>query len=202
MKNFVSFPITTLAFVAVCLIQLTCAEASVNFLGVAAGDATSGDVIVWTRAKDESNPQPIAINVQISTDPSFIAGVTATLLAGTADSATDYTVKANVGGLQSGTVYYYRFQTLDAAVTSNVGKVKTALDAKTAVGVHFAFSGDCDGLIRPYALASQLPAKNLDFFMFNGDTEYETSASIGSPAVQSTGNIPDPTVVVATIVNQ
>src|SRR5262249_59172410 len=51
--------------------------------------------------------------------------------------------------------------------------------------------------IRPYALASQIPAKNLDFFMFNGDTEYETSASIGSPAVHSTGNIPDPAVAVA-----
>ena len=34
--------------------------------------------------------------------------------------------------------------------------------------------------------------------MFDGDTEYETSASIGSPAVHSTGNIPDPTVLVPT----
>jgi phosphodiesterase/alkaline phosphatase D-like protein len=66
------------------------------------------------------------------------------------------------------------------------------------VPVHFGFSGDCDGLIRPYALASQVPTKNLDFFMFDGDTEYETSASIGSPAVHSTGNIPDPTVTVPT----
>ena len=198
MKNFVSFPITALAFVAGGMIQMTCADASVNFLGVAAGDATSNDGIVWTRAKDESNPQPTGINVQISTDQAFSPGVSTTLLAGTADSATDYTVKANVGGLRSGTVYYYRFQTLDAAVTSNVGKFKTAPDAKAAVPVHFAFSGDCDGLIRPYALAGLVPAKNLDFFMFDGDTEYETSASVGSPAVHSTGNIPNPAVTTAT----
>ena len=51
-----------------------------NFLGVAAGNATSDDVIVWTRAKDESNPQRTAINVQISTDPTFSAIATATLL--------------------------------------------------------------------------------------------------------------------------
>jgi phosphodiesterase/alkaline phosphatase D-like protein len=121
-----------------------------------------------------------------------------TLLAGTADAPSDYTVKTNIGSLQSATVYYYRFQTLDASVTSNVGKFKTVPDAKAKVAVHFAVSGDCDGLIRPYALASQVPAKNLDFFMFDGDTEYETSASIGSPAVTSTGNIPDPTVTVAT----
>src|SRR5262245_2071701 len=33
--------------------------------------------------------------------------------------------------------------------------------------------------------------------MFDGDTQYETSASIGSPAVTSTGNIPDPGVTTA-----
>jgi phosphodiesterase/alkaline phosphatase D-like protein len=197
MKNFVSFRVIALAFILGLITQPTRADASVNFLGVAAGDATTDDVTVWTRAKDESNPQPTAVNVQISTDPTFSTGVT-TLLAGTADATTDYTVKANIGGLSLGTVYYYRFQTLDAGVTSNVGKFKTVPGAKAKVAVHFAFSGDCDGLIRPYALASQVPAKNLDFFMFDGDTEYETSASIGSPAVHSTGNIPDPAVIVAT----
>lgn len=197
MKNFVSFRIIAVAFVVGCITQLTCADASVSFLGVAAGDATTDDVTVWTRAKDESNPQPTAINVQISRDPTFTSGVN-TLLAGTADAPTDYTVKTNVAGLESATLYYYRFQTLDASVTSNIGKFKTVPDAKAKVAVHFAFSGDCDGLIRPYALASQVPAKNLDFFMFDGDTEYETSASIGSPAVHSTGNIPDPTVIAAT----
>ena len=198
MKNFISFPIIALAFVAGYLLQMSSANAGVNFLGVAAGDATTDDVILWTRAKDESNPQPTAINVQISTDPIFTEGATTTLLAGTATGATDYTVKANVGGLQAGTVYYYRFQTLDTVDTSNAGKFKTAPDPKASVSVHFAFSGDCDGLIRPYALAGQVPAQNLDFFVFDGDTEYETSASIGSPAVHSTGNIPNPAVTTAT----
>ena len=197
MKNFASFRTIALAFIAAFVTQVTCAYASVSFLGVAAGDATTSDVTVWTRAKDEVSPGPTAVNVQISTDPNFISGVT-TLLAGTADATTDYTVKTNIGSLQSATVYYYRFQTLDASVTSNPGKFKTAPDAKAHVPVHFGVSGDCAGLIRPYALASRVPLKNLDFFMFDGDTEYETSASIGSPAVTSTGNIPDPTVIVPT----
>lgn len=187
MKNFVSFRTTALAFFAALITQVTSADASVAFLGVAAGDATTNDATVWTRAKDEISPGPTQLNVQITTDPNFITGVT-TLLAGTADATTDYTVKTNLGSLRAATLYYYRFQTLDASVTSNVGKFKTAPDAKAKVAVHFAVSGDCDGLIRPYALASQVPAKNLDFFMFDGDTEYETSASIGSPAVTSTGN--------------
>jgi phosphodiesterase/alkaline phosphatase D-like protein len=197
MKNFVSLRIAAFTFIAGCILTATCADASVNFLGVAAGDATTNDVTVWTRAKDESNPQPTAINVQISKDQRFRHEVT-TLPAGTADSSTDYTVKVNVAGLESQKVYYYRFQTTDGSVTSIVGKFKTAPDSREHAPVHFAISGDCDGLIRPYALASQVPEKKLDFFMFDGDTEYETSASIGSPAVHSTGNIPDPTVVVAT----
>jgi phosphodiesterase/alkaline phosphatase D-like protein len=197
MKNFVSLRIATLVLVTGYMLKTTGADADVTFLGVAAGDATTNDVIVWTRAKDEVNPQPTAINVQISQDPLFITGVT-TLPAGTAGSPTDFTVKSNLGGLEPGTVYYYRFQTTNASVTSNVGKFKTAPNPTANVPVHFGFSGDCDGLIRPYALASQVPAKNLDFFMSDGDTEYETSASIGSPAVHSTGNIPDPTVIVPT----
>jgi len=197
MKNFVSFRVVTLALVAGYMLKTTSADADVTFLGVAAGDATTNDVTVWTRAKDEANPQPTAINVQISQDPTFITGVS-TLPAGTAGSPTDYTVKSNVGGLEPGTVYYYRFQTTNASVTSNVGKFKTAPNPTANAPVHFGFSGDCDGLIRPYALAGQVPARNLDFFMFDGDTEYETSASIGSPVVHSTGNIPDPTVTVPT----
>jgi phosphodiesterase/alkaline phosphatase D-like protein len=192
MKNFVSLRITAFTFIAGCILTATCADATVTFLGVAAGDATTSDVTVWTRAKDESMPQPTAINVQISQDPTFMSGVT-TMLAGTADAPTDYTVKKNIVGLDSGTIYYYRFQTTGGSpVTSIIGKFKTVPDSTLRVPVHFAFSGDCDGLIRPYALASRVPAKNLDFFMFDGDTEYETSASIGSPAVHSTGNVPDP----------
>jgi hypothetical protein len=49
-----------------------------------------------------------------------VGTVVTTLVAGTAGSPTDYTVNANVEGLESGTVYYYRFQTTDASVISNV----------------------------------------------------------------------------------
>src|SRR5215471_1270177 len=189
MKNFFSLRTTALVFAA--WFMISTADADLTFLGVAAGDAATNDVIVWTRAKDESNPQSTDINVQITTDPTFTSGVS-TMLAGTATALTDYTVKANIGSLESGTVYYYRFQTTDGLITSNVGKFKTVPDPMASVAVRFGVSGDCDGLIRPYALASMVPEKNLDFFMFDGDTEYETSASIGSPAVTSTGNIPNP----------
>jgi phosphodiesterase/alkaline phosphatase D-like protein len=119
MKNF--RPFQTIAVVVAAGLIIETANADLTFSGVAAGDATTNDVIVWTRAKDESNPQPTNINVQITTDPTFTSGVS-TLLAGTAAGLTDYTVKTNIGTLQSGTVYYYRFQTMDGLITSNIGK--------------------------------------------------------------------------------
>src|ERR1700719_1683381 len=122
-------------------------HAEVSFLGVASGDASSDDAIVWTRAKDEAHPQPTAVNVQISTDATFKEKVT-TLFAGSADAPTDFTVKANLARLSPGTTYYYRFQTLNGAVTSNAGKFKTTPDPRKNPALHFAFSGDCDGLIR------------------------------------------------------
>src|SRR5262249_4267246 len=69
MKNFFSLRTTALVFAAGFMIST--ANADLTFLGVAAGDATTNDGIVWTRAKDESNPQPTDINVQITTDPTF-----------------------------------------------------------------------------------------------------------------------------------
>src|SRR5215813_10519849 len=94
MKKLFSLRNAALFFAAGFLI--TTADADLTFLGVAAGDATTNDVIVWTRAKDESNPQPTDINVQITTDPTFGTGVS-TILAGTATALTDYKVKTNIG---------------------------------------------------------------------------------------------------------
>ncbi|PYK62604.1 MAG: hypothetical protein DME50_19050, partial [Verrucomicrobia bacterium] len=60
MKNFISLRIATLALFTGYMLKTTDAHADLTFLGVAAGDATTSDVIVWTRAKDEADPQPTA----------------------------------------------------------------------------------------------------------------------------------------------
>ena len=189
------FKLAVLAANAIeCLIGGGSLFGQISFTGVAAGDASDTDAIIWTRAVDSVSPADTSVTGQISTDAAFSSIFASST--GIATSATDYTVKFNATGLSPATRYYYRFQAGD--VTSMVGTFKTAPHPSDAVPVHFAFSGDCDGLIRPYALASKIPEKQLDFFMFDGDTEYETSASIGSPAVTSTGNIPDPAVTTPT----
>jgi phosphodiesterase/alkaline phosphatase D-like protein len=173
-----------------------CAQADVAFLGVAAGDASDTEAVLWTRALDTNAPAATGLTIQLATDPSLTQGLI-TLLVNT-DPAKDYTAKIVVSNLLSGTRYYYRFfNATNPADASIIGTFKTAPAPDAAAPVHFAFSGDCDGLIRPYALASIFPAQNLDFFVFIGDTIYET-ASAGSPSVTLSGTIPAPSTNGAT----
>ena len=162
----------------------TCAATAANsFLGVAAGDASSTNAMLWTRCVDTNAPAMVVLTAQVATDPLFGTHTDFTV---NTDINKDYTAKVLATGLSAGTRYYYRFT--DGTNVSLAGTFKTAPAVDMSAPVSFAFSGDCDGLMRPYALASQIPGKNLDFFMFDGDTIYETSASIGSPAVTSTAS--------------
>ncbi len=148
---------------------------SVIFTGVASGDASDTEAIIWTRAVDSSLPAAATtLTAQISTSPSFISPITAT--APNYPSA-DFTLKFAVPGLAAGTQYFYRFIG-PAGETSIVGKFKTAPAATTAAPLHFAFSGDNDGLMRPYALASVIPSLNLDFYINLGDVIYENASNV------------------------
>jgi phosphodiesterase/alkaline phosphatase D-like protein len=151
---------------------------AVTFSGIAAGDATSQDAILRTRALDANHPQAVSLIAEVSTDPSF--NQIGAVYLGRTDPSQDYSVKIDATRLQSGTQYYYRFLTGDGQA-SPVGKFKTAPAPDAAVGLHFGFSGDADGRWRPYDSTAQIAAQNFDFFTFLGDTIYET-ASTGSPA--------------------
>jgi len=178
------------------------AYAAVSFLGVAAGDVSSDEAIVWTRAVDASAAANVTL--QLDTDPAFSNPATRS---GTTDANKDYTLKLDLTGLQPATVYYYRFVG-PSSETSSVGKFKTAPAPTTAAPVHFAFSGDMDGLMRPYALAATIPAQNLDFYVNLGDVIYENASNAGvttgtpgpnnSPSVTLSGNIPAPSSTGAT----
>ncbi len=160
------------------------AHADLSFLGVAAGDATTTNAVLWTRAVDASAPAAADLTAQVvANDATFSANVLTFPVS--TDATKDYTAKLVVNGLTPNTRYYYRFQA--GAVASITGTFKTAPDATAAVPVHFAFSGDMDGLIRPYDLAAVFPSQNLDFYANVGDTIYET-ASTGSAAVTSTAS--------------
>ncbi len=166
---------TTDAFGTTLTNSFTITVQSVAFTGVAAGDATTADAIVWTRAVDTSLPAAATtLTAQVSTSSSFTSPVTLTV---STDPAADFTAKLDFASLTAGTQYYYRFVG-PGGETSGTGKFKTAPTPSTAAPLHFAFSGDNDGLIRPYALASTIPAQNLDFYVNLGDTIYENASNL------------------------
>lgn len=155
------------------------AWADLSFLGVAAGDASSTRATFWTRAMDANAPASASLTLLVGTDPSVSA--TTMSSACSTDPTRDYTCKIDLGGLAPNTSYYYRFVG-PLGETSIVGRVKTAPDPTTRTPVHFAFSGDYDGLMRPYALASVLPSQNLDFYMSLGDVIYENASNVAGSA--------------------
>jgi 3-phytase/alkaline phosphatase D len=175
---------------------------AVSFLGVGAGDATSTDVILWTRAQDSTSSAGVGLMAQVSTDATFATGLAT--FAGTTDPAHDYTIHVDATGLQAGTRYFYRFVASDNTI-SQVGTFVTAISPTSHTAVSFGFTGDADGLMRPYdatnsasfapPTAAGVGSANFDYFVWLGDTIYETASGQGtpnfSPAVNNTPNIAD-----------
>jgi phosphodiesterase/alkaline phosphatase D-like protein len=174
-----------------------------SFLAVGAGDATSYSAVLWTRAQNASSSDGVGVMAQVSTDPTFTTGLAG--FGGTTDPAHDFTIHINATGLDAGTRYYYRFVASDNTV-SQAGTFVTAPSATANVAVKFGFTGDADGLMRPYD-ATNTPdfagptssggsASAFDYFVWLGDTIYETASGVNgtpnfSPAVNNTPNITD-----------
>jgi phosphodiesterase/alkaline phosphatase D-like protein len=161
------------------------------FSAVAAGDATSKDALLWTRTFDPATKKGLNSNLtaQVSTDANF-SSIAFSYKVPTRIDGLDHdgTAKVEATGLASGTKYYYRF--LDAGGEfSQVGTFKTAPGADVKAPVRFAFSGDYDGVMRPYSSTANFGKLNLDFYGNVGDTIYET-ASTGSPAAADAAKDP------------
>jgi alkaline phosphatase D len=162
------------------LITCGCSLAATAFSGVAAGDMSTHDAILWTRTVDPSTgvPMATALTAQLANDPEF-RNILFTYK-GTTDPARAGVIKINATGLQSHSQYFYRFVSEDGSV-SPTGQFTTAPPDDRKVTVRFAFSGDAHGAYRPYPLMRRFGELKLDYFVFLGDTMYET-ASRGSPA--------------------
>lgn len=156
---------------------VSAANATVDYTGVGAGDVTDDSVVLWTRTTDTTTFEGVATHLTalISTDPSF-KSVPITV-AGTTNADRDYTLKLYVSSLKSGRKYYYKFQT-DDGVFSPVGTFKTAPAPNQKKSVRFGFSGDADGQWRPYGSTKDFTKLYLDYFVWLGDTIYETSSTI------------------------
>ena len=158
------------------------AQATPYFNGVATGDMTAQDAILWTRA--DNGGAATNLTAQVSTNAAFTQIVWTG--AGNTVATNDYTLKLAATGLSGNTHYFYRFT--DGAISSQTGQFTTTPAANQRVAYKFGFTGDGDGNFRPFpsmnnfGTAANPGSVGLNSFVFLGDTMYET-ASPGSPVV-------------------
>ncbi len=166
----------------------------IAYSGIAAGDATTNSAILWTRTENARTREGIVTNLtaQLSKNPNFKP--ISHSFKGETNPNRDYILKLEATGLLSNTRYYYRFISPNGASTQ-IGRFKTAPSKTEKVPVKFGFSGDADGKWRPYRSTQIIPELNLDYFIFLGDTMYETkskrSAATTDPFTNSTQALAD-----------
>lgn len=196
MKSFNS----KLAIIAFALLALVspALKGATTFSGIAAGDMTANDAIIWTRAEDGG--QPAALTLQIS--PSYDFSKVIRELSGSTVPNDDFSLKLRVRGLQPNTPYYYRFK--DGALTSATGRFRTLPSPRQATRFKLAFSGDADAKFRPYSAVANfgtpynLGSLDLNAFIFLGDVIYERRAD-GSPAVPELNALSDSSAAQTTL---
>jgi phosphodiesterase/alkaline phosphatase D-like protein len=153
--------------------------------GVASGDPGHDSVVIWTRLTVDTS-EPLTVVWEIAADEAFtdMRGKGEAL----ASPAADWTVKAVVGELSPGAVYFYRFRAGDAV--SPVGRTRT-LPAGAVERARFAVVSCANfqfGLFNVYHLIAQ--QDDIDAVLHLGDYIYEygpdgyggaTAARLGRP---------------------
>jgi alkaline phosphatase D len=88
--------------------------------GVASGDPLPNRVVLWTRVTVDP-PEPCDVEWTIAEDPELERVVSRGTV--TTDARRDHTVKVDVGGLQPGRTYHYRFT--HGTASSPIGRTRT-----------------------------------------------------------------------------
>jgi phosphodiesterase/alkaline phosphatase D-like protein len=130
--------------------------------GVASGDVTQNSAILWTRSEVLGN-----VTFEYGTDPNF-NNIVGSKIAAVSDI--NLPVKVEITGLNPNTEYFYRVT--DAGTGSAIGRLKTSAQLGTQAGLRFGVAGDWRGEISPYPAISNVPSRNLSFFVEHGDTIY------------------------------
>ena len=136
--------------------------------GVASGDPLSDRVILWTRVTPSSSDS-LAVSWQVARDPKFgqivSRGETET------GASRDFTVKVDLPGLEPGSTYYYRFESLGAR--SAIGRTRTLPRegvGRIRLGV-VSCSNQPQGYFNAYACLAR--RADIDAVLHLGDYLYE-----------------------------
>lgn len=157
--------------------------------GVASGDVTSSQAVLWTRFNTIA-----PLMVEVSTDPSFRRATLRRIIR--VSAADDFTAKLVVSGLKPNQTYSYRWRYVGFGrrpLLSDVGTFKTApLPSAESGTLRFAFAADTDGskiggvpLFNHFEALDAARREGLDFFVYLGDTIYPDSRPGGLPAAKT-----------------
>ena len=153
--------------------------------GVASGDPLTDRVMLWTRV---SLPRDTAsVSWVMARDPKF-ARIVARGEQQTGASR-DFTVKVDVGGLEPGTTYYYRFEA--AKAQSAIGRTRT-LPARGVARIRLGVASCSNypfGYFNAYAALAR--PTDLDAVLHLGDYIYEY-ANGGYGDGTAMGRVPEP----------
>ncbi len=138
---------------------------------VASGDVSQNGVVLWAYPRESGN-----VTFDVATDASFTNIVSSTV--GTT-AAANVPAKVSVGSLTAATQYYYRASSTNR---SGQGSFRTPANLGTFAGLRFGASGDARGEKAPFPSIKNAANRDLDFFVFIGDTIYADSPS---PVLQS-----------------
>lgn len=141
--------------------------------GVASGDPLTDRVIIWTRITLDPVVDPVTVNWSMATDVAMSNVVNSGSVI--TDSTKDYTIKADVTGLQANTWYYYRFSY--DTFFSVIGRTKT-LPTGNVSNLRFAVASCQDYQDGFYNAHRHLSERNdIDAVLFLGDYTYEGGAN-------------------------
>lgn len=159
--------------------------------GVASGDPLADRVIIWTRVTPEDALARIPVRWEISKSESFeplLQSDTTSALA-----SKDYTVKLDVGALEPGTIYFYRFRAMDTY--SITGRTKTATVGRVD-SLKFAVASCSNwewGYFTPYGNIAKRPV--LDAVIHLGDYIYEYGVKTYGDTSRGRVNIPQHEII-------
>ncbi len=169
--------LATVALTAAALAPAAWAKAKGFSYGVSSGDVTSDSAILWAKADKGGNAY-----LQLAIKGRFgDCGTDGVVGKAKANKKHDFTVQAQVTGLDAGKAYKYRWCQPSRGSSSEIGKFTTAPDPKSKQTIRFALSGDQDarplpGQTTPYwnnfEIWKRITGQHNDFNVLMGDTIY------------------------------
>ena len=163
--------------------------------GVASGDPLDDRVILWTRVSGQSKPR-VRVRWQVAKDPDFREVVARGRVR--TGPERDYTVKVDAGGLEPGTVYFYRFRLGDE--TSTTGKTQTLPDGPLDAARFAVVSCSNHPYGHFHVYRDIAEDAELDAVIHLGDYIYEYGmGGYATEYAEALGRIPEPPVEVVTL---